>query len=33
MTKLLVGVNSGDPVIYVAVAALSSIVALVACYV
>ena len=33
MTELLVGVNSGDPVIYVAVAALLSMVALVACYV
>jgi len=33
MTKLLVGVRAADPVIYVAVAALLSIVALVACYV
>jgi len=33
MTKLLVGVKAADPPIYVAVAALLSIVALVACYV
>jgi putative ABC transport system permease protein len=33
MTKLLVGIKAADPAIYVAVAALLSIVALVACYV
>jgi putative ABC transport system permease protein len=33
MTRLLVGVKAADPAIYVAVAALLSIVALVACYV
>jgi putative ABC transport system permease protein len=33
MTKLLVGVKAADPAIYGAVAALLSMVALVACYV
>jgi len=33
MTKLLVGVKTADPAIYVAVAVLLSIVALIACYI